>query len=831
MSAVYSSFFGRLRFGLLRRLLYIWARSDSIGNSGFNLHLNQGQPIVYVLPYRSLSDLMVLDRECIKAGLPRPVRAPHGGLDERESHVFLSHAKAWVGRPDPRKQSPRLLRTLDAVQDGYCKEVQLVPVSVFWGQSPDVESSALKLLFAYNWTMAGRLRKLLAIVLHGRKIRVHFGRTLSLQELVQQDLGRERNLRRVNRLLRVHFRQQRGAVVGPDLFNRRTLLKGLLQSPQVRQAIQREAQEREIDPAKAHREAARYANEIASDFTYSIIRFLEVVLSWFWNKLYDGTRINHVARVQDIAPGNEIIYVPCHRSHIDYLLLSYVLFQNNLTPPHIAAGINLDMPVVGNILRRGGAFFMRRSFRGNQLYTAVFNEYMHTLFSRGFPTEYFIEGGRSRTGRTLNPKAGLLSITLRSYLRSSRRPIVFVPVYIGYERVLEGRTYLGELRGQVKKKESFFDLFRVISALKLRFGRVAVNFGEPVALNSFLGREQPGWRQQSYEPDYRPAWLPDATDRLARTLASAINAACDVNPVNLIALSMLSTRRLALDEPALIRVLESYNTLLRRVPYSSSVTLPDMNGAQLIRYVESMGMIGRQSDALGEILYLDEPQAVLMTYYRNNVLHLVALPALIACLFLNNARMSREQIVRLVTAIYPYLQGELFLQWRAEELPAVIGTWIDGLVAEELLHDNAGQISRPETSSGEFVLLTLLARSILQTLERFYMASALLFSNPNGSLTAQELEALCSVMAQRLSILHGLNAPEFFDKTLFSQFIQRLNETQVLSQDAEGRLSYSPDMEDIAENTAKRVLSAEIRLSIRQVARASRPAPSPEADA
>ncbi|WP_339843009.1 glycerol-3-phosphate 1-O-acyltransferase PlsB [uncultured Halopseudomonas sp.] len=827
MPAVYSSFFGRLRFGLLRRLLYLWARSDSIGNGGFNLNLDQDQPIIYVLPYRSLSDLMVLDRECVKAGLPRPVRAPHGDLEERESHVFLSDAKAWVGRPDPRKQSPRLLRTLDAVQAHYCKEVQLVPVSVFWGQSPDVESSPLKLLFAYNWTMAGRLRKLLAIVLHGRKIRVHFGRTLSLQELMQQDLGRERNLRRVNRLLRVHFRQQRGAVVGPDLSNRRTLLKGLLQSPQVRQAIQREAQEREIDPAKAHREAARYANEIASDFTYSIIRFLEVVLSWFWNKLYDGIHINHVERVQDIAPGNEIIYVPCHRSHIDYLLLSYVLFQNNLTPPHIAAGINLDMPVVGNILRRGGAFFMRRSFRGNQLYTAVFNEYLHTLFSRGFPTEYFIEGGRSRTGRTLNPKAGLLSITLRSYLRSSRRPIVFVPVYIGYERVLEGRTYLGELRGQEKKKESFFDLFRVLSALKSRFGRVAVNFGEPLALNSFLGREQPGWRQQSYGPDFRPVWLPDVTDRLARTLASAINAACDVNPVNLIALSMLSTSRLALDEPALIRVLESYKELLHRVPYSSSITLPDMDGATLIRYVESMGMIGRQSDALGEILYLDESQAVLMTYYRNNVLHLVALPALIACLFLNNARMSREQITRLVTAIYPYLQGELFLQWRTEELSGVIETWIDGLIAEGLLHDAAGQISRPETSSGEFVLLTLLARSILQTLERFYMASALLFSNPNGSLTAEELEALCSVMAQRLSILHGLNAPEFFDKTLFRQFIQRLNETEVLSQDAEGRLSYSPDMEDIAENTAKRVLSAEIRLSIRQVARASNPAPAP----
>ena len=105
--------------------------------------------------------------------------------------------------------------------------------------------------------------------------------------------------------------------------------------------------------------------------------------------------------MQDVAQGNEIVYVPCHRSHIDYLLLSYLLFRNGLTPPHIAAGINLNMPVIGSILRRGGAFFMRRSFKGNQLYTAVFNEYLHTLFSRGFSTEYFVEGGRSRTGRML----------------------------------------------------------------------------------------------------------------------------------------------------------------------------------------------------------------------------------------------------------------------------------------------------------------------------------------------------------------------------------------------------------------------------------------------
>ncbi|WP_304639344.1 glycerol-3-phosphate 1-O-acyltransferase PlsB [Pseudomonas sp.] len=821
MSAQYSTFFGRLRFGLLRRLLYLWARSERIGKTSIVQSLDLNAPIIYVLPYRSLSDLLIVDRECTRAGLPRPVRAPAEPLPEAESFVFLSKQHAFIARPDPREQSPRLLRALASVEDFARGDVQLVPVSVFWGQSPDVESSPIKLLFAYNWDMGGRLRKLFAVLLHGRKIRVRFGPPLSLRELVDEGLGHERNVRKVNRLLRMHFRQQRAAVVGPDIANRRLLLKGLLHAPAVREAIASEAQARGIKEEKVRREAARYANEIAADFTYTIIRFLEVVLSWFWNKLYQGVRVNHIERVQEIARGNEIIYVPCHRSHIDYLLLSYLLFRNSLTPPHIAAGINLDMPVIGGILRRGGAFFMRRTFKGNRLYTAVFNEYLHTLFSRGFPVEYFIEGGRSRTGRTLAPKTGMLAITLRSFLRSNRRPIVFMPVYIGYERVLEGRTYLGELRGQAKKKESFFDIFRVLSALKLRFGQVAVNFGEPVSLAGFLDQQQPGWRQSDHGPQFRPDWLNDATNQLGRTLARSINAAADANPVNLVALVMLSTPRLALDEPALVRVLDTYMGLLRRVPYSSSVTLPELDGQGLIRHVEDMDMIGRQSDALGEILYLDEPQAVLMTYYRNNVLHLVALPALIACLFMNNSRMTRSHIEKLITAIYPYLQAELFMHWDEAELPGVINSWIDGLVAEKLLTEDDGQVLRPDPSSREFVLLSLLARSVIQILERFYMVAALLLNNPNGSLTAEELESLCSVMAQRLSILHGLNAPEFFDKTLFRQFISRLGEMEVLSTDTDNRLHYRAELEDIAENAAKRVLTAEIRLSIKQVARTS----------
>src|SRR5690606_1840925 len=257
------------------------------------------------------------------------------------------------------------------------------------------------------------------------------------------------------------------------------------------------------------------------------------------------------------------------------------------------------------------AFFMRRTFKGNPLYTAVFNEYLHTLFSRGFPVEYFVEGGRSRTGRTLQPKTGMLAITLRSFLRSHRLPVVFVPVYIGYERVLEGRTYLGELRGASKKKESIGDLFKVIGALRQRFGQVSVNFGEPIKLAEFLEQQQPGWRQQDLGPDYRPEWLTAATNKLGTTVARHLNEAAAINPVNLVAMVMLSTSKLAIDDRGLASVLDRYLALLRRVPYSPHTTLPEGDGRQLTAHVQDMQLIASQQDALGKILYLDEQNAVL----------------------------------------------------------------------------------------------------------------------------------------------------------------------------------------------------------------------------
>ena len=183
---------------------------------------------------------------------------------------------------------------------------------------------------------------------------------------------------------------------------------------------------------------------------------------------------------ESVEEGSEIVYVPCHRSHMDYLLLSYVVYHKGFAVPHIAAGINLDMPVIGRCCGAAARSSCVAASRATRTYAAVFMKYLGQMMARGHSIEYFIEGGRSRTGRLLQPRTGMLAMTVRSYLREPRRPVVFVPVYFGYERLVEGRTYIGELSGRPKEKES------VLSAccgrfpsLRSRFGKVYVSFGEP----------------------------------------------------------------------------------------------------------------------------------------------------------------------------------------------------------------------------------------------------------------------------------------------------------------------------------------------------------------
>ena len=540
---------------------------------------------------------------------------------------------------------------------------------------------------------------------------------------------------------------------------------------------------------------------------------MSYLLTGFWNRIYDGVRAHHLDTAKQAAHGASVIYVPCHRSHIDYLILSYLLYRNGLVPPHIAAGINLNMPVVGKFLRRGGAFFIRRSFKGNALYPVVFAAYVDALYANGTAIEYFIEGGRSRTGRLLAPKAGMLAMTVRSFLRTPQQPAVFVPVYIGYDKVIEGRSYLGELAGKSKRKESVFGLLRSLRVLRNKYGTATVSFGEPIDLRAHMDAKAPNWQSERANP--RAEWLNPAVDSLAQRIQTSVNCAAEANAVNLIALSILAAPKHALGEADLKAQIALFQSLFAQVPYSDRVTVCEDEPAQIVAYGEKLGWLRRVSHPLGDVLSAEGDQGILLSYYRNNVLHLSVCASWIACCFLNNREMSRASIARIGRIVYPFLKAELFLPWSADAFAAELEKTADVLVAHGVIDalDDGRRLRRPTGGTLGQYQLRLLGHNLLQTIERYYICAAVLVRSGSGTLSAVELENLCHLTAQRMSLLQELSGPEFFDKALFRGFIQQLRAFEVVGTDAAGRLTFDRTLIDAIED-ARRILSREVRHGI-----------------
>jgi glycerol-3-phosphate O-acyltransferase len=783
------------------------------------------RPVCYVLETESQTDLAVLSNVCRQLRLPSPERRLALGGRRAEKAYFDLTGRMGFFKRRLAMRAPRYLEQLlaaAAAHDDF--DVDLVPVALFWGRAPQKELSLWRLLFADDWAIVGRFKKMLQVMFNGHNTLVYFGEPLALREFMQEGLDRPRTVRRILRSLRAGLRAQRTSTIGPDLSHRRTLVAHILRTQAVRRAVRLEMQGRAERGRPVKRRAAlliarKHAIEIAANYSQTFVTFMSVALGRLWNWLYDGVDFEHVNNLSEVGDGAEIIYVPCHRSHMDYLLLSYVIYRKGFAVPHIAAGANLNMPVIGRFLRKGGAFFLRRSFKGDALYAVVFMKYLSFMMSRGHPLEYFIEGGRSRTGRLLSPRTGMLSMTVRGYLRDPKRPVVFMPVYFGYERIVEGRTYIGELSGRPKQKESVFGLIKAfLAVIRSKFGRVHVNLGCPIALDEILEKHNPGWRSATGEADDAPGWVRDTVDELSRRILIEINSAAAVTPVNLVAMAMLATPRQSLPETVLVRQIELYQRLLQAVPYAPMVTVTDESGAAMAHYVESMGMLERQKHALGDIMRMSEENAVLATYYRNNSLHLFAMPSLIACGFISNARMSTVDLQRLVWRVYPYIAAELFLRWDESQIGAVVDAMLDAFVELNLLQVNEDRTlwQRPAPTSVEAIRLSLLAEATIQTLERYYLVVALLLQAGPGNITQAALEERCHLMAQRMSVLYGMNSPEFFDKSLFRNFIDLLRRRQVVQTSEDGNLVYGDPLLGVAAD-AQFVLSEQIRHSILQV--------------
>ena len=370
---------------LLRRVLALWVRFKVLPEDAAAQLRGRPRPLCYVLEQRSSTDLAVLQQACTALQIPRPGRILAGGMPELRSYFWLTQPGGLLGQRLDRRPPRQLAQMIAALRADQTLDFDLVPAAVYWGRAPQKEASWLRLLLAEDFGVVSRARKFMQVLINGRDTLVELDEPLSLRALLGEDLGGAVRGRRVARMLRMLFARRRAARIGPDLSHRRTIVNRVLRTRAVRAAAAQEMRERHLTRHKALQRARDYAWEIAANYSHAFVRFMEHALGWLWNRLYDGVLFGHAETLAAVAEGNEIIYVPCHRSHMDYLLLPYAIYEYGYAVPHTAAGINLNLPVLGRFLRKGGAFFIRRSFAGNKLYTVVFMKYLAAIMGRGHP--------------------------------------------------------------------------------------------------------------------------------------------------------------------------------------------------------------------------------------------------------------------------------------------------------------------------------------------------------------------------------------------------------------------------------------------------------------
>jgi glycerol-3-phosphate O-acyltransferase len=551
-----------------------------------------------------------------------------------------------------KKPAEDLLRTLVAVQRQLDAPILLVPQTFVWSKLPPRKKrSILDLVFGPSeWP--GKIRVFMQFLLNYRNALLRTGDPFDLRAFLEQnqDLTDAQVADKVRYALLRRMERERTLVLGPGQKSPQRIREEILRSPRVRRHVEAHARAKGVPVAAALREADRELRKLCAAPDPNVIGLLHRVLDRVWNRIYDGLVVDEegVERVREAARRGNIVLVPSHKSHVDYLVLSDVLFTRAMSPPLIAAGDNLAFFPLGPVLRRGGAFFIRRSFKGRKMYSALVDAYMRKLLVEGFTVEFFIEGGRSRTGKLLPPKLGLLSMIVDAALQIRQRPTHFVPVSIGYERVIEERAYVHELGGGEKQKEDVKGLLATPRILRARYGRLYIQFGEVLRLDDVarevVGEDAHGDPTRS---ELRPSERRALVQKLAHRITYEIDRVTVATPAALVATVLLTHRRRGIRHDDL---LEGARDVLRTLRRLGARVVPPMVGpdgelredavAETVRLFLDGKLIvahgragpdGSGPDGRGTAIYgVPDDRRTALEYYKNNILHFFVARALIA---------------------------------------------------------------------------------------------------------------------------------------------------------------------------------------------------------
>lgn len=539
--------------------------------------------------------------------------------------LSLVEKKGFYRRFVKSKVDP--LHYLIEIQKNTDRPIIFLPHLMFFSKAPKTRQLTLVDMVFGTRENPGSLRRLAALARNPRKIFIETSEPVVLNAFLARPditkLSTKDQAVALRRYLITQINHHRQATTGPALKTRMEIQEEILTNRDIQKIITDYAVQENKNIPEAHRQASEFLDEIAANYSPKWIRLFDITLRWMFRNIFEGMVIDYpgLDRVKQVSKKGPLILVPCHKSHLDYLILSYVFFNNNMPCPLIAAGKNLSFWPLGPIFRGGGAFFLRRTFKGEVLYPKIFDAYIKKVLEEGFHIEFFVEGGRSRTGKLLPPKVGLLSLLMDAYIQNHWPDMIFVPIYIGYDRVLEERAYINEIEGGKKTPENLKNVIKARKFLKRKYGKIYINFHEPFSLKTFLEH----YRQKAAETetlDHRNRY-----HEFGRKLISAINQVTLITPHAVIAAAILNSSRKRFSHQQLMSIVDTYMTYLLSQNASLADTLMmdrDATFNQVLESFVSNKTIEKNvsefstSQSSNPIFKISEAKRPSLEYYKNN---------------------------------------------------------------------------------------------------------------------------------------------------------------------------------------------------------------------
>ncbi len=530
------------------------------------------------------------------------------------------------------------------------RPIFIVPQLILYKMTPEKDHPNLRdILFGFK-DKPGIVRKITLFFRYNRRAFIDFGEPLDLKTYLEgqpdtrslKDMAAE-----IKQTLIESIDMQKRVILGPVMKTRQQLKEKVLEDPEVIQAIERGASGGKNTLTEVRKQADKIFDEIAADYNIAYIQFLHMALTWLWKKIFQGIDMDmgELAVVREWARKGSLVYVPSHKSHIDYLVLNDMLFEHHMHIPRVAAGQNLAFWPMGHIFRKSGAFFIRRTFKGTSLYPKIFARYVRQLLEEGHPMEFFIEGGRSRSGKLILPKTGFLSILLQAYDKGYSDDLVFVPASISYDRILEEKAYLKELGGRKKKDESFKQILTARRFLKRKYGKIYIRFGRPISLRDYLAQ--------------KGISAPSASQPLAFDLTKSINKVTLVTPLALIASAILTRHRRAFQVHELIATAEVYLNFLNRyeIPKATSLDNFEETIHETLSILVNWKVIDLLEDSDGDETFysVHEDKKKELEYYKNSIVHFFISHSFVAVSLLTGT--DDEKTDEMILSDYNFLRN------------------------------------------------------------------------------------------------------------------------------------------------------------------------------